>query len=107
TASTASTASLVLRSRPECAAGHIAFLGPPEVMQQHGELASHRDDRALLGGFAATRGEREAPAAQIRVRPKRTEDVLCAADQQAPQRHVARFGDMTLRIAGPRRAPSG
>jgi pimeloyl-ACP methyl ester carboxylesterase len=91
--------------RCDDAAGHIAFLGPPQMVQEDGELPRDGDDRAFLRGFAAARGEPEAPAAQISVGAEGAEDVLGTADQEASQQEITRFRDMTFRIARARRAP--
>ena len=72
----------------------------PEPMEQHCELPRNGDDRLLLRGLVAgIRRYAQSETTQIRVRAESPEDVVCALDQQASQRLVARLADRELRVA--------
>ena len=56
----------------------VALLRAPEMMRRHGQFPRDGDDGAFLRRLPPARGEREAPASQIRVGPKWAEDVFRA-----------------------------
>ena len=61
------------------------------MMQQHRQLSRSRHDRSLLAVSPTTFGQFQAPAPQITVGTKRTQNVLRSLHQQSPQIRIAFF----------------
>ncbi len=60
---------------------HVWLLGAPEVMEQHGQLAGHGDNRLALGLLAASSSQMQTPLSKRRVSSVWPEDMVGALDQ--------------------------
>ena len=69
--------------------GLVHFSAHPQVMQQHRQLSCRGHDRPLLSVSSTTLRQFQAPAPQITVGTKRTQNVLRSLHQQSPQIRIA------------------
>src|ERR1051325_3501816 len=74
----------------------VLLAGDQEVVEQHRQLPRHRDDRSPLGFLLPSRRYLLAMATEVSVRAKRTQDVVGAGHQEAPQEPIAGLGDPQL-----------
>src|SRR5512141_1428450 len=71
----------------------------PQVMQQHRQLSCRGYDGSLLAVPSTTLGQLQAPAPEITVDAKWSQDVLCSLHQQRSQIRITLFADVHLRLA--------
>ena len=73
----------------------------PQAQKEHGEFAGHGDDSPFLSGFAAPLRQFETPTFEVRVCPAGAQHILGALDEQMPEKLIAGFRDVELRLQGP------
>lgn len=78
----------------------VDLTGFPEAVPEHGQLPGDGDRRLLLRPLAvsASLDVLQPPAAEVGVGSERSQDVVSALDQEAPQQLVAGLGDVELRL---------
>jgi hypothetical protein len=82
-----------------CVERHVRFLRSPDVMEQDGELACDGHNSSVLGLLASSFSQMKPPSPEGRVFSMRSQDMVCALDQETSQIYVARLRDPELRIA--------
>ena len=78
----------------------------PQTMQQDRQLSRGRDHGSFLAILSATLRQLQAPAPQIAVRSKRSQNVVRTLHQQRSQIRITFLADVQLRLALPRVSPS-
>jgi len=90
-----STSLFALRRRLGDAA-RTPLPGHPQSVQQHRQTARHGHHGTLLRRLPAALRHPQAAAAQVRVGPERTQDVVRSAHQQPPQQTIPALRDPKL-----------
>src|SRR5215472_2122929 len=85
----------------------VYFAGDPKFVHQHREFSGDRNHGSLLGVLPAALHQAQPPAAQVAVWTPVTQDVMRAANQQAPHHMITCLGNRQLRFAGARVTLSG
>ena len=80
----------------------VYFTAHPQVMQQHRQLSCRGHDGSFLRIPSSALGQLQSPAAQIAVRPKRSQNVLRSLYQQRSQIGIPFLADVHLRLPLPR-----
>src|SRR5271156_6580102 len=76
------------------------------MVEQNGQLPSHRDNGLAPGLFTASSCEVQAPLSKCRISPMWSQDVVGALDQQASEIDVPSLGDAELWVMLARLAAS-
>lgn len=79
----------------------VHLSGNPQMVQEHGELPGHGNDRSLSSAATSALGNGEPPAPQVAVLAKRTENIVRRLHHQSPQVAIPVLANSHLWIAGP------